>query len=100
MKSQDQFAKALKAVRKAKGLTQEDFSEGSSRTYVSSLERGLKSPTLSKVNELSEILGVRPLTLLLLAYAPTKGSKGLQELLKAVEVEALAIIEADKNQQG
>lgn len=42
------FALALKTVRKDRGLTQEDFSETSSRTYISTLERGKKSITLEK----------------------------------------------------
>jgi transcriptional regulator with XRE-family HTH domain len=63
------FAAALKAVRKARGLSQEAFSDVSSRTYLSLLERGLKNPTLNKVNELCEALEVHPLTLLTLAYA-------------------------------
>ena len=62
------FPTALKAVRKARGLSQEAFSDVSSRTYLSSLERGLKSPTLSKVSDLCEVMDVHPLTLLTLAY--------------------------------
>ena len=62
------FPAALKAVRKARGLSQEAFSDVSSRTYLSSLERGLKSPTLSKVSDLCEVMDVHPLTLLTLAY--------------------------------
>ena len=41
------LAKALKTVRKARGLSQEAFSDVSSRTYMISLERDLKSPTLN-----------------------------------------------------
>ncbi len=59
---------ALRRIRKARGLSQEAFSDVSSRTYLSSLERGLKSPTLSKLGELCEVLEVHPLTLLMLAY--------------------------------
>jgi transcriptional regulator with XRE-family HTH domain len=44
------FAKALRHARKSRGLTQEDFSDVSSRTYMSTLERGKKSPTLDKIN--------------------------------------------------
>lgn len=63
------FATALKTVRKARGLSQEAFSDVSSRTYMSTLERDLKSPTLKKLEELCEVLEVHPLTLLTLAYA-------------------------------
>ncbi|EPC8431073.1 helix-turn-helix domain-containing protein [Pseudomonas aeruginosa] len=63
------LAKALKTVRKARGLSQEAFSSVSSRTYMSTLERDLKSPTISKLNELCDVMNVHPLTLLTLAYA-------------------------------
>ncbi len=59
---------ALRQIRKARGLSQEAFSEVSSRTYLSSLERGLKSPTLSKLEELCKVMEVHPLTLLALSY--------------------------------
>lgn len=62
------FSHALKNFRLAKKLSQEEFSLASSRTYVSSLERGIYSPTLNKVDELAEVLGVHPLALLTLSY--------------------------------
>jgi len=52
------LAKALKTVRKARGLSQEAFSDVSSRTYMSTLERDLKSPTISKLAELCEVMDV------------------------------------------
>jgi transcriptional regulator with XRE-family HTH domain len=52
-----------------RGLSQEAFSDVSSRTYLSTLERGLKSPTLNKLAELCEVMDIHPLTLLTLAYA-------------------------------
>jgi len=63
------LSEALKTIRKARGLSQEAFSNVSSRTYMSSLERDLKSPTLNKLTELCEVMAVHPLTLLTLAYA-------------------------------
>ena len=62
------LATAIRTVRKARGLSQEAFSDVSSRT-LSSLERDLKSPTLHKLTELCEVMEVHPLTLLTLAYA-------------------------------
>jgi transcriptional regulator with XRE-family HTH domain len=62
------FGKALRLVRKHRGLSQEDFSDVSSRTYVSSLERGLKSPTLEKVEMLAKAMDLDPLVLLVLAF--------------------------------
>lgn len=69
MAAKSSLAKALKTVRKARGLSQEAFSDVSSRTYLSSLERDLKSPTLNKLAELCDVMDVHPLTLLTLAYA-------------------------------
>ena len=68
------LAAALKTARKARGLSQEAFSDVSSRTYLSTLERGLKSPTLSKLSALCEVMEIHPLTLLTLAYAGDKDS--------------------------
>ena len=89
MTSKNSFPVALKTVRKARGLSQEAFSDVSSRTYMSSLERGLKSPTLSKVAELCEVMDVHPLTLLTLAYGGD--SKGVGEVIARVQRELAAI---------
>jgi len=69
MTAKPTLATALKTVRKARGLSQEAFSDVSSRTYMSSLERSQKSPTLNKLAELCEVMEIHPLTLLTLAYA-------------------------------
>lgn len=63
------LARALKTARTARGLTQEAFSDVSSRTYLSSVERGLKNPTWAKLVELCEVMQVHPVTLVMLAYA-------------------------------
>jgi transcriptional regulator with XRE-family HTH domain len=63
------LSEALKTIRKARGLSQEAFSDVSSRTYMSTLERDMKSPTLNKLAELCDVMEVHPLTLLTLAYA-------------------------------
>ena len=87
MEHRDAFAKALRALRKHKGLTQEDFDEFSSRTYVSLLERAQKSPTLDKINELSQIMGIHPLTLLALSYHYEHPRRSLTALLSKIEKE-------------
>ena len=64
------FGEGLQRARKQMGLTQEDFSEVSSRTYLSSLERGLKAPTIIKIEQHASVIGVHPVALLALAYLP------------------------------
>lgn len=84
------FSAALKRVRKERKLTQEDFSEISSRTYLSSLERGMKSPTLEKIDQLASILNIHPVTLILLSYAAAeKRSTDILEDQIHKEVESL-----------
>ncbi|OIQ74573.1 helix-turn-helix protein [mine drainage metagenome] len=79
------FAKALREVRKARGLTQEDFSAISSRTYLSSLERGLYSPTLDKIDSLATMLDIHPLTLIAMAYENSNSDLDLLGLLRLVQ---------------
>ena len=62
------FGQGLQRMRKSKGLTQEDFSSVSSRTYLSSLERGIKAPTITKIEQLASVIGIHPMSLLALAY--------------------------------
>jgi len=88
------LAKALKTVRKARGLSQEAFSDVSSRTYMSTLERDLKSPTLHKLTELCEVMDVHPLTLLTLAFAGDSTHKA-DELLAQVRQELEAVLNSD-----
>lgn len=86
MKVKSSLPAALKTIRKSRGLSQEAFSNVSSRTYMSSLERGLKSPTLNKLEELCEVMGVHPLTLLVLTYAGSN-PEGIDSVLKQVRQE-------------
>lgn len=62
------FGLALKQLRKQREMTQEDFSAVSSRTYLSTLERGQKGPTIQKLEQLAGVLEVHPATLLIAAY--------------------------------
>lgn len=89
MPPKNAFPAALQALRKSRGLSQEDFSDVSSRTYLGSLERGLKSPTLSKIVELCEVMEIHPLTLLTLAYG--RDSEGVQEVLVRVQRELASL---------
>ena len=85
------LATAIRTVRKARGLSQEAFSDVSSRTYMSSLERDLKSPTMHKLTELCEVMDVHPLTLLTLAYAGDSTRKA-DQLLVQVRQELEAVL--------
>ncbi|QEE24953.1 helix-turn-helix transcriptional regulator [Rhodanobacter glycinis] len=93
MAAKNSLATAIKTVRKARGLSQEAFSDVSSRTYLSTLERGLKSPTLSKLTELCEVMAIHPLTLLTLTYAGDR-TANVDRLLAQVQRELALLAEA------
>lgn len=81
------FGQALKQIRTSRGLTQEDFSEVSSRTYLSTLERGLKSPTLDKLDEIAKALDVHPVSLLLHTCALHRSDQSIDQILCRVRKE-------------
>lgn len=62
------FAKVLRELRLKKGLSQEAFAfeVGIHRTYVSQLERGLKSPSLRTIQKIALVLGVSITDLMIL----------------------------------
>lgn len=91
MKINAAFGKALRRVRKTQGLSQEAFGLVSSRTYLSTLERGLKSPTLDKIEALASVLNVHPLTLLTLAYQEKQGETDLKSLSERISRELASL---------
>jgi transcriptional regulator with XRE-family HTH domain len=58
--SESDLAVALIRLRKARGIFQEELAEesGYHRTYISQLERGLKSPSLRTLNSLDRAFGI------------------------------------------
>ena len=56
----------LRETREAAGMTQEDLAltAGVDRSYVSQLERNLKSPTVSMLFRLCEALRISPSTVI------------------------------------
>ncbi|MFP3688047.1 MULTISPECIES: helix-turn-helix domain-containing protein [Burkholderia] len=99
MAAKDSLATAIRTVRKARGLSQEAFSDVSSRTYLSLLERDLKSPTMHKLTELCEVMEVHPLTLLTLAYAG-RNPLNADQLLAQVQRELKEIVAASKTENS
>lgn len=63
------FGTILAAYRQLEGLTQEDFEGAAHRTYVSELERGLKSPTLETISRLADRLNIHPTELVAQTFA-------------------------------
>ncbi|MBU4636275.1 helix-turn-helix domain-containing protein [Pseudomonas chlororaphis] len=60
------FGKALREIRMSKDLSQESI--GASQSYVSDVERGLKTPSIEKLDEFASNIGVHPVTILAKSY--------------------------------
>ena len=68
MEIQEALGKAFAKARRSAKLTQEDFEPISPRTYISHLERGLSAPTIVKLDQLANVMGIHAVTLLFQAY--------------------------------
>lgn len=87
MELKQAFGQALKQLRMSQGLTQEDFSDVSSRTYLSTLERGLKSPTIDKLDEIASAMDVHPMSILALCYLQRDRSLTIEQLFERIRKE-------------
>ncbi|AZO33555.1 MAG: helix-turn-helix domain-containing protein [Mesorhizobium sp.] len=66
MEIREIFARNLRILRKAKGLSQEEVAHraGIDRTYISALERSVYNPSIDVLARLADVLGVEPSELL------------------------------------
>lgn len=87
MELKQAFGQALKQLRMSQGLTQEDFSDVSSRTYLSTLERGLKSPAIDKLDEIGAAMGIHPATILIYSYLLKTSSTEVEKVLDRIRDE-------------
>jgi transcriptional regulator with XRE-family HTH domain len=84
MELKQAFGSALRALRIRGGLTQEDFALVSSRTFMSSLERGMKGATLEKIDDLAGTIGVHPVSVIVACYLKKDPGVSLEDILEQV----------------
>lgn len=87
MELNDAFAEALRSMRQRRGLTQEDFVMVTSRAYMSLLERGLRCPTIEKVEELASVMQIHPISLIVECYLIRDPDIDLKEIFKMVRTD-------------
>ncbi|HGA2318561.1 TPA: helix-turn-helix domain-containing protein [Pseudomonas putida] len=92
------FASVLRALRSKRNITQRDFADTTSRTYLSKLELGKSSITLDKLEQVSERLGLSPLTLLTLTLSEDSGEPA-KDLISKLSAE-LADLQRDGGLAG
>ncbi|MCY1299858.1 hypothetical protein D9M70_494020 [compost metagenome] len=82
MKTEHDIARALRQVRESLRLVQTGL--GLDQAYISRVERGGRTPTLPKIEEIAQQLGVHPLTILTVAYAESYGEwSALKKLVES-----------------
>jgi transcriptional regulator with XRE-family HTH domain len=74
------FGRVLRHARKEKGLSQEELAGEAEfdRTYPSLMERGLRTPTITVIFNLSKVLGLTSATMM------TRTEKELERMLEDV----------------
>ena len=67
----------MREIRSSREMSQEQlaFDSGFDRTYISMIERGIRSPTIRSLVRLAEILEVKPSEILVRMEALLKSSK-------------------------
>ncbi|MEW4459988.1 helix-turn-helix transcriptional regulator [Roseibium algicola] len=77
MEIREVFAQNLRALRQAKGLSQEELAHeaGIDRTYISALERNVYNASIDVVDRLAQVLGVDVAELLKRPSAGMEDSK-------------------------
>lgn len=87
MELKQAFGKALRQMRKSRHLSQEDFGDSSSQTYLSQLEGGGKGPTLEMVQALANVMDVHPLTVLIQCYLLMDDAATMDSLIERIRNE-------------
>ncbi|PBJ10782.1 helix-turn-helix domain-containing protein [Pseudomonas mediterranea] len=91
------FASVLKATRAARGLSQKNLAEVSSRTYISKLERAQCSPTLEMMSALSVPLNLSPLTLIAMTMSVETGHS-VASIVNRIEDDLAELAQAGINE--
>ena len=86
MELNEALGKALRDFRARNGISQEQM--GASQSYVSDVERGLKSVSVEKLDEFATAIGVHPVTVLLRCYLILDGEQSSESLIARVQAES------------
>ncbi|WP_244902344.1 helix-turn-helix domain-containing protein [Pseudomonas gessardii] len=89
------LGQALKESRISKGLSQEQV--GASQSYVSDIERGLKTLSLEKLDEFASGIGVHPITILARCYLIKEESMKQEDVINRLRLE-LSLINQTKSE--
>jgi transcriptional regulator with XRE-family HTH domain len=84
---QADFGRAIRQLRAARGLVQEDMLLATSRRHVSRLEQGHQVPGIRTIEVLADQMQIHPLTLIAAAYCPDLSGASVNEILKTIKTD-------------
>ncbi|MNQ93139.1 helix-turn-helix protein [compost metagenome] len=79
------LGEVLKSYRLNRNFSQEGM--GPSQTYISNIERGRWSASLDKIEQMSNVLGVHPASIIIAGYLTAEDGKNSDEILERVRAE-------------
>ena len=82
---QADFGRALRQLRAARGLVQEDMLLATSRRHISRIEQGHQVPSVRTIEVLAEQMQIYFLTLVAVAYCAELDAASVSELLKTLK---------------
>lgn len=89
---QADFGRALRQLRAARGLVQEDMLLATSRRHISRIEQGHQVPSVRTIEVLAEQMQMHPLTLVAVAYCPELDAASISELLKTLKTDFKGLV--------
>ena len=84
---QADFGRALRQLREARGMVQEDMLLATSRRHISRIEQGHQVPSVRTLEVLAEQMQIHPLTLIAVAYCPELDATSVSQLIKTLKTD-------------
>lgn len=91
---QADFGRALRQLRAARGVTQEDMLFATSRRHISRIEQSHQVPGIRTIEGLAENLQIHPLTLITAAYCSDLDPASVNEILEIIKTDFRALASA------
>ena len=82
---QADFGRALRQLRAAQGMVQEDMLLATSRRHISRIEQGHQVPSMSTIEALAEHMQIHPVTLVAAAYCGHIDMASINKIFEIVE---------------
>lgn len=80
---------SIKSFRLKREISQESL--GPSQPYISNLEAGRGSASLDKIEQMADVLGVHPISIIIAGYLTSSEGADKEQLLERIRIELAEI---------